>query len=141
MATGTPGVRTPPIVRHLFACNRADVSPETGLYTLTELVVALEAPPGTTEAISYPRLTLVAVMVNGRGPHDFAVELVRLVRADEEESIRTSRAVRLELGDDPLAVITQPFVLKDILFPGPGLYEVRLRCGDEAVGAARLDVR
>jgi len=45
------------------------------------------------------------------------------------------------LGDDPLAVVIQPFVLKDILFPGPGVYELRLRCGDEAVGAVTLDVR
>jgi hypothetical protein len=141
VSSGSPKVHTPPIVRHLIACNKADLSAETGLYALAELVVAAEAPPGFSPEIVYPRLTLVAVLVNGRGGHDLAIELVRLVRADEEESIRTSRSVRVELGDDPLAVLIHPFVLSNIRFPRSGDYEMRLRCGGEPIGAVRLDVR
>jgi hypothetical protein len=111
------------------------------MFTLSQVAVAIAGEkPGPGERL-LPEITLFAVLINGRGSHEFTIELVRLFAADEEASIRETAPVTLDLGHDPTELLVQPFPIRRVRFPDPGVYQFKLRCGGAEVAAATIDVR
>lgn len=127
-----------PIVRHFIACQEIE-SDGRGV-TLHQTIHAVVRLPGETFPCIVPRLSLFILMTNGRGTHDFSIELVRYAQG-EEELIRSWGPITRDLGEDPAIVHGLPVEMSNVVFPLAGQYEFRLLCRGRVIAVEKLSVR
>jgi hypothetical protein len=85
-------------------------------------------------------LALYALLSNGRGEHDFAVELTRFDRGQETVVGRVG-PVRIDLEQDPVAVLGLPVPLRNVVFNEGGQYAFYLLCNGQPIADVKIVVR
>src|SRR5713226_2106807 len=91
-----------PVVRYFVPCLEIVVAPDGRDVTLRSLVHTIARLPGEPFPCIRERLVLYALLANGRGEHDFEVELVFFDQGVEQSRRRPWRSV--DLGQDPSKV-------------------------------------
>lgn len=115
-----------PIVRNFVACREIGADPVANTVSLTNLIHVVEPLPGEVAPYIVEPLALYALLTNGRGVHQFAVELVRFDMGQEQVVGRVG-PVRIDLGQDPVVVHGLPIPLRNVVIHQPGQYAFRLR--------------
>lgn len=110
-----------PVVRHLIACQEVVVQPGSRNATLQNLIHAIVRLPGESFPCICRQMALYAMLANGRGGHDFAIEMTLLERA-VERTVYTSSPRRVDLGQDPTTVHGLPIRMANVVFGQPGQY-------------------
>ncbi len=128
-----------PVVRHFIACKEIVVEPEGRSVSLKDLVVNIVPLPGEHYPVLREEMALYALLTNGRGKHAFALELTRLVEAEEVSVVRTP-AREVELGQDPTIVHGLPIPLRNVVFAEPGQYSFHLLCDGTIIAAEKIQL-
>ena len=121
-----------PIVRYFVACLEVNIEPDGRNVTLRSLIHAIVRLPGESFPCVREQMALYALLTNGRGTHDFAVELT-LFEEGEERLLHRSSSRQVDLGQDPTLVLGLPLALKNVTFAHPGQYTFHLLCDSQRV--------
>jgi hypothetical protein len=113
-----------PIVRHFIACEDVQRS-ASGHYSLVDIVHGIRAAAPYPRI--HPRITLFVMMTDGDGTHEFWVEWV-LFAAGQQQSLWSTKHVKLDLGSDPTQVQGWTIRLRNVWLPQPGDYQFVLWC-------------
>jgi hypothetical protein len=129
-----------PVVRHFILCRELIVEPGGRDYTLRNLIHAINRLPGEPFPCICEPMALFAMLANGRGEHEFMVELTFLDQGDERTLAKpTSRCV--DLGQDPTLVHGLPVPLRNVTFKEPGQYAFHLICDEQRIAEEQVLVR
>jgi hypothetical protein len=128
-----------PVVRYLVPCLEIVVAPDGRDVTLLNLIHTIVRLPGEPFPCIREQMALYALLANGRGEHEFEVELVFLDQGVEQSRRRPWR--RKDLGQDPSKVFGLELMLKNITFDKPGQYTFYLLCDGRRIAEAQVDVR
>lgn len=85
-------------------------------------------------------MALYAILANGRGGHDFAIEMTLLERA-MERTVYTSSPRRIDLGQDPTTVHGLPIRVTNVVFDQAGQYTFYLLCDGQRIAQEHVEVR
>lgn len=121
-----------PVVRHFLACQVVTISPDEQGIVLRDPITAIARLPGEVGPM-IRQLGLFAMLANGRGEHDFVVELMILHRGRdgmqaEERQVFATAPVRRDLGQDPMAIHVLPAVNLTVSFTRSGQHAFYLLC-------------
>jgi hypothetical protein len=106
-----------PVVRYMVPCEEMEIAGKSiNLQRLVLNLISREEPP---YPILYPELCLFVVLTEVRGRGSFAV---RIVRADSDQVVFSTKEYSQSFGADPLIAHGLPFRLRDCEFPQAGLY-------------------
>jgi hypothetical protein len=128
-----------PIVRYFVPCLEIVVAPDRRDLTLRSLIHTIVRLPGEPFPCIRERMALYALLANGRGEHEFEVELVYFHEGIEQSRRRPGR--RIDLGQDPAIVHGLPIPLTNVTFDRPGQYTFHLLCDGQRIAEAHIDVR
>lgn len=128
------------VVRHLIACQEVVVQPGSRNATLQNLIHAIVRLPGEPFPCTCQKMGLYAVLANGRGEHDFAIEMTLLEQAVERTLYKSSPR-RVDLGKDPTTVQGLPIRMTNIVFDQAGQYTFYLRCDGQRIAHEQAEVR
>jgi hypothetical protein len=129
-----------PIVRFLTACRQIDIDASRRDFSLLRLIFKIGRLPGEPFPCICDPIALFALMTNGRGVHEFGLELT-LFRAGDETLIWRSPQRLVDLGADPTTVHGLPIPLKNVIFEKGGQYSFHLLCDGHRVGETEIEVR
>jgi hypothetical protein len=129
-----------PVVRHLIPCDNIVVSATVQNVSIGNLVYVIRVLAGNPYPRIHPLLCLFALLTNGRGPHKFRVVIVQGV-GPNERVVYAGPEFDRDLGSDPLSVHGLPMRLRNVPFPRPGQYEVRLLCDGEILAGQPIELR
>jgi hypothetical protein len=129
-----------PIVRHFVACLEIIKETDNRTITLRNLIHAIVRLAGEPFPCIREQMALYAVLTNGRGEHDFGVELEFFERG-AERSVRRSGSRRMDLGQDPTVVHGLPIPLKNVTFGSAGQYTFYLLCDGQRIAHEHVEVR
>jgi hypothetical protein len=129
-----------PVVRNFQACLEVETDPSGIGVTLRTLVHAIARLPGEPFPCIREEMALYALFSNGRGQHNFLVELVRLDHG-EERVVGRLGPVRIDLGQDPVAALGLPIPLRNLVFNEAGQYTFYLVCDNQIIADAKISVR
>src|SRR5687768_3898377 len=91
-----------PVVRHFLACAELEVSGDRGV-TIRNLIHSIVRLPGEPCPCVREQMALYALLTNGRGEHDFAIELVYAGEMEEQVMFKSQQRL-IDLGQDPTIV-------------------------------------
>ncbi len=129
-----------PTVRHFLACREVVLEAGGREVSLRNLIHAIVRLPGEPFPCVCEPMALYALLTNGRGEHEFAVELTLLEQGAERTLFR-SASRRLDLGEDPTVVHGLPIPLRNVTFDGPGQYTFYLLCDGQRLAEEQMTVR
>lgn len=86
-------------------------------------------------------MALFALLTDGRGIHDFAIELTRLDHGRERSVYPRVPVGRVDLGQDPIMVHGLPIPLKNVVFSDAGQYSFHLFCDGQPIAEEKVLVR
>lgn len=129
-----------PVVRHLIACQEVVVQPGSRNVALQNLIHAVVRLPGELFPCICQQIALYAMLTNGRGGHDFAVEMT-LLEGAVERTMYTSSSRRVDLGQDPTTVHGLPIRMVNVVFDQPGQYMFYLLCDGQRIAQEQIEVR
>jgi hypothetical protein len=129
-----------PIVRHFVACKEITATPGVRDVTITSLIHSIVRLPGEPFPCVRESMALFALLTNGRGSHDFALELTVFENGTERRVFR-SGARQVNLGPDPTVVHGMPMPLRNVVFDEPGQYTFHLLCDDQPIAEEKIEVR
>ena len=109
--------------------------------TLRETIHAIVRLPGEPFPCVRDRMALFALLTNGRGGHDFTIELTRFDRDDEKLVRPPWGPARRDLGQDPVVVHGFPIPLTNVTFPEAGQYAFHLLCDGQPIAEEKVVVR
>lgn len=128
-----------PVVRTMVLCERVLIDPENPQRIdlhgfVSVVVVAADA----LFPVVVPQLSVFLLLTSGRGTGRGQIVVV-----NDETSTPCfgTRAIDINLGNDPLRVIGQTFHILNCPFPSPGLYSVEFRYNGRMLASQNLDVR
>lgn len=129
-----------PVVRHFVACAEVVISPDGQSVTLRDLVNNIVRKLGEPFPCVRPGMALYALRTNGRGHHQFTIELTRF---DQGAEVLVARVgpVQVDLGQDPLRVLGMPIPLVNVVFSEAGQYAFHLLCDGQHVAEEKVTVR
>lgn len=130
----------PPVCRHLIACREIAPEADSDGVTLKDLIHAIVRLPGEPFPCVRETMALYALLTNGRGEHDFTLEMT-CFDATGEWLVRRSGPVRRDLGQDPTQVFGFPIPLVNVRFPQAGHYTFHLLGNGRAIAAETVVVR
>src|SRR5262249_7623108 len=113
-----------PIVRILIPCEHVAIRPQGNKWILTDPWAVVGLPPGASFPFFVPALSLYAQLTDGVGQFDLTVEMRRIREDESREVISRGQTVTVHFpSGQQLAVIDIAFLLEDLFFVSPGLYE------------------
>jgi hypothetical protein len=130
-----------PVVRHFVACLEIIPLPGGRGVTLRDMIHVIVRLPGEPFPCKREKMALFALLTNGRGEHDFDLELTRFDRGAEQLVSPPVRLGRLNLGHDPTVVHGLPIPLKNVVFPEAGQYAFYLICDGQPIADEKILVR
>ena len=128
-----------PVARYFIPCLEIVVASDGRDVTLRSLVHTIVRLAGEPFPCIRERMALYALLANGRGEHEFEVELVFFDQGVEQS--RRGRGRRIDLGQDPAVVHGLPIALKNVTFDRPGQYTFHLLCDGRRIAEAHVEVR
>jgi len=129
-----------PIVRNIQSCLAVEMEPSGSGVTLRTLVHAIVRIPGEPFPCIREEMAIYALLTNGRGEHDFSIEL-SYFDMGLETTFSQLGPLRIDLGQDPLAVLGLPIPLRNVIFPLEGQYTIYLACEGQPLADVKLLVR
>jgi hypothetical protein len=132
------GGTTPPVVRHLLLCQYIvwDKDNPAAPYTLQGVVTALSwEPPGDGLLES---LWVFAKASGDPGEYEVWLDLVPLDDAGEDAGEGTTFGPLVWSIPEGVYAHSRAWVLRNIPFPTPGVYEFRLRCGPDVLAREQI---
>jgi hypothetical protein len=117
-----------PVIRRVIVCQRivADIRVPERPYTISGLV-------NTIRATEFPHLAeefwVFVQYSDGYGSHPVSLEVV-LTGIEEEKVIKRIALPPIHLTQGRFDVLSRAYKLTAIPFPQPGVYEIRIKCGD-----------
>lgn len=129
-----------PVVRHFISCHEVVVQPGSRNATLQNLIHAIIRLPNEPFPCICPQISLYAVLANGRGEHDFAIEMTLLEQA-VDRTLYKSGPRRVDLGQDPTAVRGLPIRMSNVVFDQAGQYSFYLLCNGRRIAQEQVEVR
>lgn len=130
-----------PVVRHLIACLDIVFTPGALGVTLRDTIHAIVRLPGQPFPCVRAQMALFALLTNGRGVHDFSLELTRLDLGEERLVRPPWGPARRDLGQDPTVVHGLPIPLTNVTFPVAGQYTFHLLCDGKTIAEEKVSVR
>jgi len=130
-----------PVVRNFVACREAVIESGSNEITSRRLIHAIVRLPGEDFPVIRPEMALFAVLANGRGTHEFTIELTFLDQGVERTVSPQLPSPRIDLGQDPTAVHGLPIPLRNVVFNHPGQYTFYLVIGGRRSAEAHVEVR
>lgn len=130
-----------PIVRYFVPCRQAVQEAGSAELTLRRLIHAIVRLPGEAFPVIRPEMALFALLTNGRGAHDFSLELTLLDQGVEQTVFPPPPPRRIDLGQDPTVVHGMPIPLRNVIFRRPGQYTFYLLCDSKRIAEAHVEVR
>lgn len=134
-------MNTVPIVRHFIACSAIEQSDSGRGVTLRELVHAIVRLPGEPFPCVRDKIALFALLTDGRGRHEFTIELTRLEQGTERLVSPAWGPAHRELGQDPTIVHGFPILLTNVVFHEAGQYSFHLLCDGQKIAEEKVLVR
>jgi hypothetical protein len=128
-----------PIVRHFIACESLEMS--GGGITLHETIHAIVRLEGEVFPCERERLSPFALLTNGRGVHEFSIELTHFELGEERLVHPPWGPIQRDLGPDPTVVHGLPMNLRHLIFDAPGQYAFHLLCDGRIIAEEQLFVR
>jgi hypothetical protein len=128
-----------PVVRYFVPCREIDVAADGREVTLRKLIHGIVRQPGEPFPCTQERMALYAVLANGRGEHDFEIELVFFDQGNERS--RRRPWLRKDMGQDPSEVWGFCIPLTNVVFEQPGQYTFYLLCDGQRIAEAHFEVR
>jgi hypothetical protein len=98
-------------------------------YTVRGVETTIGPPVGGTFPYREPELWLFVQYSDGEGTHPVRFELIRQ-RLDSEEVILALDLPPVHMTRGRFFVLNRGYRLADVPFPEPGIYEFRIRCGN-----------
>jgi hypothetical protein len=129
-----------PVARYFLVCEAIDLSPDGQSVTLRNLIHAITRLPGEPFPCERRPIAFYALLTNGRGGHDFGVELTRLDGGVERPVARTGTISR-DLGQDPTVVHGLRLPVPVVVFPETGQYTFHLLCDGRPIADQHVIVR
>jgi hypothetical protein len=129
-----------PIVRNFQACLEVVIDEDGRGVTLRTLIHAIVRLEGEGFPCVRDEMALYALLTNGRGEHDFKVVLTWFDMGREYQ-VGTIGPVRIDLGQDPIAVLGLPIPLRNVVFQRPGQYSFHLLCDGQPLADSKITVR
>lgn len=130
-----------PVVRHFIACLEIEPSASGRGVTLRDTVHAIVRLPGEPFPCIRPKIALFALLTNGRGVHDFTIELTQFDQGRDVLVRPPWGPARRDLGQDPTVVHGFPIPLTNIKFPVAGQYAFHLFCDGRPIAEEKVTVR
>ena len=130
-----------PVVRHLIACLEIEASIGGRGVTLQDSIHAIVRLSGEPFPCVRPKMALFALLTNGRGLHDFMLELTRFEQGQEHLIRPPWGPAQRDLGQDPTVVHGFPMLLTNVVFPDEGQYSFHLLCDGQHVADEKVLVR
>ena len=130
-----------PVVRHFIACVAIEPSSSPHSVTLRDIIYAIVRLPGEPFPCIRDKMSLFAILTNGRGIHEFTIELSRFDRGEERLVRPAWGPVQRDLGQDPTVVHGFPITLGNIVFQDAGQFIFRLFCDGQAIAEEQILVR
>jgi hypothetical protein len=128
----------PVVIPHFFG--EVIVEPHGRIVTLRNLIHAIVRLPDEPFPCVCDNLALYALMTDGRGEHDFSIEMA-LFDGIENRLLRQSPSRRVNLGQDPTVVSGLPIPLKNVTFDESGQYTFFLLCNGKQIAEEMVVVR
>lgn len=125
----------------MIACSEIEAPASGRGVTLRDLIHAIVRLPGEPFPCIRPNMALFALLTDGRGAHDFTIELAVFDRGREQLVRPAWGPVRRDLGQDPAIVHGFPIRLTNIVFPAAGQYTFHLLCDGQPVAEEHVTVR
>jgi hypothetical protein len=122
-----------PLVRRVIVCRKVEVdSAQLGTpYTVKKVLTAIRPPVGGSYPIREDELWLFVQYTDGQGRHEVKLELVRQ-HLESEEAVLTIDLPPIHMTRGRFFVLNRGYRLTNVAFPAPGVYEFRIRCGENS---------
>jgi hypothetical protein len=128
-----------PYIRHMILCKDATAEPGTaGSMNIHGMLSAITRQPDDSFPLRYPLVCAYIEFTSGRGEGKVRLEISH---AGTEAVIFRSKTYKVVLGNNPLAVNTLRFRIKNCTFPEEGLYWVDLYWNNKSVRREALLAR
>jgi len=129
-----------PIARHFLACREVILDSTGRNVTLRNLIHAIVRLPGEPFPCIRPEMALYAVLTNGRGIHEFAIDLA-FFDGVQSQPVFQSVPRRVDLGSDPSVIHGLPIPMNNMVFDHPGQFTFGLICDGQRIAEERIEVR
>lgn len=132
-----------PLVRRVIVCRKVEVTDPgpNQVYHLHGLVEAIRPRAGNGFPFREKELWLFVQYSDGAGTHHPSLELVRQT-LEADELIMTWQLPPIHMTAGRFTVLSRAHRMPHVPFPEPGIYEFRVRCGDNhATDEVRLEGR
>jgi hypothetical protein len=128
----------PPVVRYLVVCEDCRIDPiNPRKISAIHLVGAVNPPHGKNYPVALKEVVGVCMLTEGRGSVRFRLEIAK----DFDPPIYQSADQATTFGPDPLQMVVLTFRVRNLLIPGPGVYEFRLVCDDAVLAVQYVRAR
>ncbi len=123
----------PPIILAFLLCDHVWQNPDVGTYRILD---TFSGVGGFRFPLTRRSLTVFFVLTNGHGSHKLRLELV-----DVDEVRKPIFVAEADLHFvDPRQVVEQAIAFKNVTFPEPGEYRLKLSVGGEFLMERKLEV-
>lgn len=136
------GETTPPVVRHLLLCQHIayDLDNTAAPYSLRGLVTALVPESGDRYPLLLPELWVFFQASGDSGDYQIWIDLVPVDEDGEAIGEATTYGPCILIMHEEVYIESRGWKLLNLPFPAPGLYEVRLWCGSDAIAREQLSL-
>lgn len=129
-----------PVVRYFLACRQIDIDAARRDFSLQRLIFKIVRLSGEPFPCVCDPMALFALLSNGRGIHDFGLELI-LFQGGAESLMWRSPKRSVDLGHDPTVVHGLPMPLRNVIFDQAGQYAFALVCDGQRLARVDIEVR
>ena len=119
-----------PLVRRVIVCRKVEVdSAQPGApYTVKKVLTASRPVAGSSYPIREDELWLFAQYSDGHASHPVKLEIVRQ-DLERETVVLSADLPPIHMTRGRFFVLNRGYRLANVVFPAPGIYEFRVRCG------------
>lgn len=120
-----------PLVRRVIVCRKVEASsgPLSLPYSVRGVQTFLRPPAGSSFPLQASGLWLFVQYADGQGSHNVRFELIRQ-HLESEELVVAFSLPPIHMTRGRFFVLNRGYRLPDLPFVEPGIYEFRIRCGN-----------
>jgi hypothetical protein len=129
------GGTTPPVVRHLLLCQEVeyDFNNPGAPYSLRNILNVLGPEPGESYPIIYDLIWMFIQGSGDPGQYEIWIDLAPIDELGDTVGDETVFGPWLWILQEGEYVECGAWKLRNLPFLGPGLYEIKLRCGPDVL--------
>jgi hypothetical protein len=128
-----------PVVRLFAACEEIQMEPGSPNVSLRNVFHRIVRLPGEPFPCVCEQMALFALLANGRGDHEFRVDLT-ILDEGADRLLFQSPTRQVDLGQDPTMVQGLPVPRMRVLFSQAGQYTFHLVCDGRRIAEYHVEV-